>query len=137
MAHNHPDCSNLAAIEQFKTFFDLSTEIPDDFLSEHLISACLKLQNDTGLSEPSTDKETQWKHAQYYLALSYVLPHLNLFTLHGAASTERFVSDIDARFVDTTEINAHRKMLLQKYDELATTLRQVNTYNIVDNLIAI
>jgi hypothetical protein len=142
MTHEHSKCQSfLAEIEGFKIFFNLADEIPNEFLSVQLIAACLKLQDDTSLSEPPTDRQTEWQNAQYYLALAYALPHLNTFTLDGAARAERLLAtQMDARFMDATEVNQYINLLMENYKNIATSLRKISleiSSDITNNWIAI
>ncbi|OQY56424.1 MAG: hypothetical protein B6247_04000 [Candidatus Parabeggiatoa sp. nov. 2] len=119
----HARCAQLISGCDLKKYFNLAPEIPDDFLNKQIVEACLALYRDTGLPMGTcpVDKLIEWQTAQRYLALAYALPHLNTFTLQGAARSERLAAL--ARFMEPHEVAQQIAGLKARYNELVVFIR--------------
>lgn len=124
--HNYHDrCAGLISCCDLKRYFNLAVEVPDSFLNIQIHNACIQLYKDTAIPEKTfpTSKVFEWQDAQRHLAYAFALPHLNAFTLSGAARATGLASQLDARFFAPAEVEAMVKILMARYRELVKVLR--------------
>lgn len=135
--HNYHDrCAKLVNSCDLKRYFNLAEEVPDSFLNIQIHHACLQLYKDTGIPEKTypINQIYEWQEAQRYLAFAYALPHLHTFTMQGAARAQGLATQLNAVFLNSTEIDARVIELKKRYRELVDILRWprpelVNPYN--------
>jgi hypothetical protein len=121
----HARCAQLVSACQVKNYFNLASEVPENFLNRYIVQACLQLYQDTGLPERTypLDRLEEWHQAQCYLTLAYALPHLHTFTMQGAARAERLAAQLDVRFMDPREVIEQINLLKSRYQALVVLLK--------------
>ncbi len=99
-------CGTDVDPDKLRIFFNLPSEIPGDFLTRHIEAACRQIRRDTGLlsAEHEVMQTEEWIEAELCRAYASVLPHLHTFTMQGASKAQGLAAQLDARFMDSTEL---------------------------------
>lgn len=120
------DNCGLITPEQFRTLFNLSVKIPDEFLQNHIDNACRQVLDDVQIPAggESVQLEPDYLTALAYQAYIQALPFLHTFTMQGAGQAADLAANVDARFMSPAEVSALQDNLRKQYDELIRRLKK-------------